>query len=144
MYVRLPNGKIAKPDANNQITVTVRVDLSKFIDNDLEGILDHLSEEACGSTCMGNINYVVTGAEGNELTLEVTGDLSIVDVEEIDGQDLPEIEWDVAISRSGVGFNAVRVAARCESEAIAKADDAAGSLEYVEKVAHYRFEAVAA
>lgn len=62
------------------ITGVVPVDLSDIIDNDLEGLLDIVSEKLIGSICLMDINYKCIGVENDGLTLlmEVSGDASDV------------------------------------------------------------------
>lgn len=53
----------------------VTVDLSDFIDNDLEGILDLLSERLTGGPLLMDIAYKVVGHDGDALHIEVSGDV---------------------------------------------------------------------
>lgn len=56
----------------------VTVDLSDFIDNDLEGILDLLSERLTGGSSLMDIAYKVVGHDGDALHIEVSGDVSMI------------------------------------------------------------------
>lgn len=80
-YVKLPNGEVVSVDDNGFILVKVEVDLSEFIDNDLEGILDVLSERATGTEVLSDISYSVTGHHGNTLEITVTGKVDLIEVE---------------------------------------------------------------
>lgn len=53
--------------------------MSEFVNNDLEGVLDMLSEKLVGSALLMDINYTVKQAlSDNMLVVEVTGDPSMV------------------------------------------------------------------
>lgn len=144
MYVKLPNGTIATPDENNFVTTTVKVDLHKFIDRNYEGVLDLLGKEAVGSDLLTDIQYEVTGAEGNLIALKVSGRLDMVDVEHVEENDLPEQDWTVLVTRISYGSHAQQVRGRCIDEALDAADAQAGNLLYSEHGAHYAFDAAPA
>lgn len=60
------------------IRATVDVCVSELIGNDLEGVLDLLSERACDSALLMNIRYRVLGHTGDTLRMEVVGDATEV------------------------------------------------------------------
>lgn len=62
---------------DNFIKVNVVCSLSDFIDNDLEGVLDILSEKVTGNELLEDISYKPMGVTTNdELIVEVAGDIS--------------------------------------------------------------------
>lgn len=140
-YTKLPNGEIVSVDENDFISVTVEVELSKFIDNDLEGILDLLSEEATGTELLSNISYSVVGHRGDVLEIKVSGSIeSIEDVEEVEQDDLPMAEFEVTVTRVGYGSRTVRLSARTAEEAQEIAEDDAGNHSYSEHHSDYEFD----
>ena len=61
-------------DDMGYITGTVRVDLSDIIDNDLEGVLDLLSELLTDTPVeVTDLTYKVVGHDGDTLLIEVEG-----------------------------------------------------------------------
>lgn len=60
-FVKLPNGVLASMDESGYITTVIQMDLSTLIDNDLESVLDFMSNAAIGSELLNNINYSVVG-----------------------------------------------------------------------------------
>lgn len=60
------------------VTGVVEVGLRFIIDNDLEGLLDELSERLIGTSTLMDISYKVVGvgSDGSTLFIEVTGDAS--------------------------------------------------------------------
>ena len=57
-FVKLPNGLVTSVDENGYITVSIDMSLSDFIDNDLEGVLDAISNAASGTELLSDISYV--------------------------------------------------------------------------------------
>lgn len=140
-FVKLPNEEIVEADENGFIAVQVEVDLSEIIDNNLEGVLDVLSEKATGTEVLSNISYSVVGHQGNTLTVRVTGSIEIIDVEDVDVEKLPMREFEVQVTRVGYGNRTVRLSARTVEEAQNIADDDAGNHMYSEHVSNYIIEA---
>ena len=64
-----------------QLPKTVEVDLHEIIDNDLEGLLDILSERATGSPLLMDISYRIVGHENDTLKIEVDGDISAIQID---------------------------------------------------------------
>ena len=64
---------------NSYVSGVVAVDLSDFIDNDLEGVLDLLSDRLTGSPLLSDINYEVVGHEGSTLHVRVNGDVGLIE-----------------------------------------------------------------
>jgi hypothetical protein len=56
------------------ISGVVKIELSRFIDCNLEGVLDMLSEALTGTQLLMNVNYKVVGHDGDTLLIEVSGD----------------------------------------------------------------------
>jgi len=142
-FVKLPNDKIVQLDTEGRITVDVHVELEQFIGNDREGVLDVLSEAATGTELLGDISYKVVGHEGDTLHIEVSGDIELVDAEEVDHDELPEQEFEVQVTRVGYGNRTFRLSAKTEAEAIHMADDDAGNHTYSEHASDYLIEAAA-
>ena len=141
-YIKLPNGEIVRVDHHGRIAVKVDVDLSEIIDSDLEQLLDLLSERATGSGLMTDISYSVAGHQGDTLTLDVSGGIGMIEeVEDVDISVLPEIEFDVEVTRIGYGQRTERVKARTLEEAVDIADETAGNHLYSEHNSDYTFEA---
>lgn len=62
-------------DEDNYVSVIVPIGLNEFIDNDLEGVLDSLSEATTGSTLLMDISYAVVGTDDDgNLLVRVSGD----------------------------------------------------------------------
>lgn len=140
-FVKLPNATIVQVNELGFMSVVVPVEVGELISNDLEWVLDILSEKATGTTFLNNISYEVVRNTGNTLYVRVTGQVDLIDdLEEVDENQLPEVPWTVQICRIGFGFHQVELTARSEAEAMAKADAIAGNLEYRETVADYSFE----
>jgi hypothetical protein len=136
-YLKLPNEQIAAVESGF-ITVRVEVELSKFIDNDLEGVLDLLSEKATGTELLGNIAYNVVAHRGNTLEIEVTGNVGSIDeAEEVDHDTIDLKEFEVEVTRIGYGVRTVKLSARTADEARDIADDDAGNHTYSEHRAEY-------
>ena len=136
-YIQLPNEKIVRADENGFITVQVDVELSDLIDNDLEGVLTLLSDLATGSETLSNISYNVIDHCGDTLTLKVTGDINMIDVEDVDLESLSLKEFEVQVTRVGYGARTVRLSARTDEEAIDIAGDDAGNHSYSEHHSDY-------
>lgn len=140
-YIKLPNGTIAAADDNNFIVVNVSIDLSQFIDNDLEGVLDLLSEEATGTPLLSNISYSIVDHCADTLDLKVSGSIEMIDdIEEVCLESLPMAEFVVEVTRIGFGNRTVRLSARTAEEARDIADDDAGNHSYQEHVSKYEFD----
>lgn len=139
-YVKLPNGDVVAVDENGFISTQVEVDLSEFINNDLEGVLDLLSEKATGTEVLSDISYAVVGHRNNSLTVKVTGSIDIIDVEDIDPESLPMQEFEVEVTRIGYGSRTFQLSARTADEARNIADDDAGNHLYSESASDYVIE----
>lgn len=140
-FVKLPNGRVTSVDENGFITVTIDMELSSFIDNDLEGVLDLISHGATGSELLSDIGYSVVGHQGDTLKLKVTGSIEAIDdAEEVEEADLPMLEFEVEVTRVGYGNRTVRLSARTEDEARDIADDDAGNHLYSEHASDYLIE----
>lgn len=139
-FLKLPNGRIVSCDPAGFIRVTVDVELSTFIDNDLDGVLGTLSMEATGTELLSNISYSVVGHQGNTLSISVVGSVEMIDdAEEVPERDLPRIDFEVDVTRIGYGHRTVTISARTEDEAVNLADDDAGNHEYPESSSEYEF-----
>lgn len=89
-FVKLPNGIVTSVDESGYITATVEMQLSTFIDHNLETALDLMSNGATGSELLSDISYSVVGHTGNTLKIQVTGSIeSIDDAEEVPEDKLP-------------------------------------------------------
>ena len=61
----------------------VAIELSDLIDNDLEGVLDLMSEKLTDTVLLTNIEYAVVGFDGETtLHMEVSGEVSQMDLED--------------------------------------------------------------
>lgn len=56
----------------------VPIDLSDFINCDLEGILDIMSERLTGSGLLSDISYEVVGHRKDELHIKVAGSAELI------------------------------------------------------------------
>lgn len=140
-FAKLPNGLVTSVDENGFISVIIDMSLSEFIDNDLEGVLDLISNNATGSELLSNISYSVVGHHGDVLTLKVVGSIeSIDDAEDIEESELPMQEFEVEVTRVGYGNRTIRLSARTEDEARDIADDDAGNHLYPEHASNYLIE----
>lgn len=140
-FVKLPNGLVTSVNEQGFVTTVIEMSLSSFVDNDLEGVLDLLSEKATGTELLSDISYKVVGHHGNSLKVEVTGSIeSIDDGEEIEESDLPMKEFEIEVTRVGYGRRTVRLSARTEDEARDIADDDAGNHIYSEDSSNYIIE----
>lgn len=64
-------------DGEGSITVIVEVGLDELIDNDLEGILDIISDKVLGTSILMDFSYEVSGVAGSQgIYMKVTGDPS--------------------------------------------------------------------
>jgi hypothetical protein len=68
--------EIGIPEEDTSHTYLIAMELSTFIDHDLEGILD-LMAEICGHPLMTDIHYEVVGHEEDVILLHVTGDIKL-------------------------------------------------------------------
>lgn len=140
-FVKLPNGLVTNVDEHSFITVTIDISLSAFIDNDLEGVLDLISNGATGSELLSDISYSVVGHQGDILKLKVTGSIeSIEDAEDVEESELPMQEFEVEVTRVGYGNRTFRLSARTEGDARDIADDDAGNHLYPEHASDYIIE----
>lgn len=73
--IKLPNGKIVLCDEDEMIEVSnVSIHLSSVINNDIEGFLDLLSEQATGSAELLDVTYDLRYCNpGGELIFSVAG-----------------------------------------------------------------------
>lgn len=71
----LTKTELMKVEIDGYVSGVVTVDLSEFIDNDIEGVLDILSERLTDSPLLSDINYEVVGHDGDTLHVKVTGDI---------------------------------------------------------------------
>jgi hypothetical protein len=69
---------MSKADEHGYIEGIIRMDISDLIDNDLEGVLDIMSERLTGGGVLSDIAYTVIGHEDNELFIKVCGDADSV------------------------------------------------------------------
>ena len=75
MTATLANGQLVKLDKYGYIQVPVDVGLDELVNNDLEGVLDLMSEAACGSPCLMDISFTALEVVGdNTVRFIVTGD----------------------------------------------------------------------
>ena len=139
-YVQLPNGRVTYVNEIGFVSVTCNIDLSVFIDNDLEGVLDTLSEEATGSSCLTNVSYKVTGHEGNTLKILISGDIEAIEATPVDLDKIAPMEFEATVSRIGYGSRTFRLSARSEIEAELIADDDAGNHVYNEHSSVYEID----
>lgn len=65
-------------DADGWVRGVIRMELSEFINNDLEGVLDLLSERLTGSGLLSDIAYEVVGHDGDTLFVRVSGDAGLI------------------------------------------------------------------
>lgn len=77
--ITLPNGNTLTPYHDGYIQVAVDIDVHDLIANDLEGVLDLMSEAATGSPLLMDINFIATEVRGdNTIRFIVTGDPSAI------------------------------------------------------------------
>lgn len=82
----------AEATEDGWIEGVIPVDLSTFTDNDLESLLDILSEQLTGSPLLSQISYHVVGHEGNTLHIRVEGDISLIlDCEDGGNDAIPDV-----------------------------------------------------
>lgn len=81
--IKLPNGKIVLCDEDEMIEVSnVSIHLSSVINNDIEGFLDLLSEQATGSAKLLDVTYDLCYCDpGGELIFSVAGCAMDIDYE---------------------------------------------------------------
>lgn len=140
-YVKLPNEKIVLVGKDGFISVQVETSLSEFVDNDLDGVLNLLSEQATGTKALRNIGYSVVGHQGNTLKLKVSGHIdAIEEAVEVEESELPMREFEAEVTRVGYGNRTFRLSARTEHEALDIADDDAGNHLYPEHTSEYFIE----
>src|SRR5574337_2164615 len=96
--VKLPNGNIVRLGEHDRIEVDVFVELSEVIDTDLEGFLDLLSERATGSGLLGDISYRMAGNDHNALKVKVSGEIGLIEADEVEFESLPPREFEVTRS----------------------------------------------
>lgn len=65
-------------DSDGWVRGVIRVELSELISNDLEGVLDILSERLTGSGLLSDITYDVVGNDGDTLFVRVSGDAGLI------------------------------------------------------------------
>lgn len=63
---------------DDYIEGVIAVDIEDLINNDLEGVLDMLSEQLTNSYLLMSMGYEVVGHEGNTLHMKVWGDVSMI------------------------------------------------------------------
>lgn len=78
LYAACPNGRTFQLDDQGSIAGEVAIDLHAVIDNDLEGVLDLLSEALTGCLLLQDVGRQVLGHDGDTLRLLVSGDPSEV------------------------------------------------------------------
>lgn len=141
-FVKLPNGNIVSLSKDGFFRVVVSVDMSEIIKNDLQGFLDILSDKATGTECLSDFSYSIVNHSGPKtLCIEVVGSADMIDIEEIDLESLPMLEFDVQVSRIGYGTKTSRLSARISEEAIEKALDSSGDHVYSESSSDYQAQA---
>lgn len=81
--IKLPNSKIVLCDEDEMIEVSnVSIHLSSVINNDIEGFLDLLSEQATGSAELMDVTYnLLHCGEDGELYFSVAGCVAHIDYE---------------------------------------------------------------
>lgn len=70
---------MSNADKHGYIGGVIRMDLSDFIDNDLEGVLDIMSERLTACGLLSDIEYTVVGHEDNELLVMVRGSVDSIE-----------------------------------------------------------------
>lgn len=140
-YIRLPNQRVVLVGADDFITVQVEIPLNEIIDNDPERLRRIFSEKATGSSCLTHISYAVSNHRGNVLEINVTGNCADLEVEPVDHDELPFIEFDVDVTRISYGERSVRLTARTREDALDIASDDAGNHIYPERASEYVFNA---
>ena len=65
-------------EENGMVEGVISVDIHEFINNDLEGFLDLISERLTGSTLLNGSDYQMIGSKGDDVFLKVTGDASLI------------------------------------------------------------------
>ena len=73
-----PADERMRHEPHGYVVGVVAVDLSDFIDNDPDGVLDLLSERLTDGPLLMDIAYKVVGHDGDALHIEVSGDASEV------------------------------------------------------------------
>ena len=66
-------------DENGYALGIVTVNLSDIINTDLEGFLNILSEKLTGSVLLMDTSYKVISNDGDSLSIEVSGDVSMIE-----------------------------------------------------------------
>jgi hypothetical protein len=89
--ITFPNGKMWPVDESNVVVATLTVELSDLIDNDLESLLDVLSERALGDPCMEEVSFRPVALSGENLVVDVTGlvNYSLEQLETRTGEHVP-------------------------------------------------------
>ena len=85
--------------------------------------------------CVNRPRWLVAALWWN--TLKVTGDINMIDVEDVDLESLSLKEFEVQVTRVGYGARTVRLSARTDEEAIDIAGDDAGNHSYSEHHSDY-------
>lgn len=65
-------------EENGIIEGVISIDIHEFINNDLEGFLDLISERLTGSILLNGSDYQMIGSKGDDVFLKVTGDASLI------------------------------------------------------------------
>lgn len=66
-------------DSDGWVRGVIRLELSELISNDLEGVLDIMSERLTGSGLLSDIAYEVVGHDGDTLFVRVSGDARLIE-----------------------------------------------------------------
>lgn len=142
--MKLPNGTILPVDDNGGIETVVNVYIGDFIENDLGGLNDIVSEKATGTPLLCDLSWKVVGHHGDVLALKVRGGISMLidngDAVEVDFETLPLRMFRIRVTRIGYGSREVAIKARTREEAIQQADDTAGNHIYDESASEYEFD----
>lgn len=139
-YIQLENKEIVRMDEKGFIRVPVNVSLADMLNVDFEEFLDLLSTKATGSPLLSDISYKITRMiDGQTVEMMITGDVELINYDEVLEKHLPLVTYNVAVTRISYGQRDIQVQARTREDAMNFADDDAGNHVYDEHYAEYEF-----
>jgi hypothetical protein len=140
-YIKLENGTIVPVSKQGFITLPVSMSLSSLIRGNLEDIQDAMSIQATGSSLLTDISYVVKDHTGDSIIIDLTGNISELDVEEVNLDEMPNLDWNIEVTRADWGSTTIKVFAKTAGLAIKVAEEDPWGLVFSEKNAEYTFVA---
>jgi len=75
----IPEEYLLAADRNGCVGFRIKIELSDLIENDLEGVLDLISEQCINSPLLSNLAWDIESAKCQTITLRVRGDIGEVE-----------------------------------------------------------------